>query len=56
MSGPEQTKTPPAKCGAANEAFGLRCDREPHPRGTAHYQNDGHGISAWPAWPDHTRR
>ncbi|MFI6329869.1 hypothetical protein ACIBBG_16400 [Micromonospora chersina] len=38
---------PPARCGATNPTFGLRCDREPHPPGTTHYQDDGVGVRAW---------
>ncbi|WP_165521818.1 hypothetical protein [Micromonospora zingiberis] len=35
------------KCGATNPTLGLRCDREPHPPGTAHYQDNGNGVRAW---------
>ncbi|WP_329013157.1 hypothetical protein OG271_03895 [Micromonospora rifamycinica] len=34
-------------CGAANTVLRLTCNREPHPPGTAHYQDDGNGIRAW---------
>lgn len=36
-----------AACDATNPTLGLRCDREPHPPGTAHYQDDGAGVRAW---------
>ncbi|MEU6387684.1 hypothetical protein ABZ847_29475 [Streptomyces bauhiniae] len=35
-------------CGATNTVQGLTCRRRPHPPGTAHYQDDGDGVRAWP--------
>lgn len=36
------------RCGATNWTLGLTCNREPHPPGTAHYQDDGNSLRVWP--------
>lgn len=42
-------------CGVTNSAYGLTCNRRPHPASTAHYQLDDNGVSAWPASSDPTK-
>ncbi|MEU4590060.1 hypothetical protein [Micromonospora aurantiaca (nom. illeg.)] len=42
-----QPGDPQARCGAANTVLGLTCNREPHPPGTAHYQDDGNAVRTW---------
>ena len=39
-------------CGAVNTPLGLRCNRPPHPTGTAHYQDDGNAVRAWRGGPE----
>ncbi|KXK63378.1 hypothetical protein AWW66_03430 [Micromonospora rosaria] len=37
-------------CVETNPVLGLRCDRRPHPPGTAHYRLDGDTVRAWQAY------
>lgn len=41
----------PAVCGAVNPTLGLRCNREPHLPGTAHYHDNRRHIRSWA--PEH---